>query len=291
MDIVVAGQGDIALAEIAEKLQEGVSPENLSGVYVKGHTDHTNLALQRSFVRKENLPSYPWHLVQPDLYIREDGNINTRTFGYVSSQGCPYRCRFCYEFSTYNAWWSGFDSHRILDDIEHLVRDIQINGLKFYDADFFVNMNRVESFCRGLQERQLPVKWAGSANPNDFLRMQARKPQLLDLLKETNCTRILMGLESGSSRMLELIDKRVTPAQLRKVVQIITDCGMIGSFTFIVGFPSETIEELQATLNLMDYIHDLGARHETRVHIFAPYPGTPLFEMAVSGALQRCWLV
>lgn len=282
VDIAVAGQGDFTLSEIAQGLQEGFSLASVSGLYVKDSQGAIKLTPRRAFVRKDDLPTYPWHLVHPGHYIRNDVTINTRTFGYVSSQGCPYRCRFCYEFAAYNAWWSGFEADRLVDDIAYLAQEFDINGVKFYDADFFVKGNRVENFCRSIQERNLRIKWAGSANPNDLLRMHSKRPQLLDLIRETNCTRILMGLESGSESMLELIDKRVTPAQLKEVVQIITDYGIIGSFTFIVGFPGETVGDLQATLDFIEYIHSLEARHETRVHIFAPYPGTPLFETAIS---------
>jgi radical SAM superfamily enzyme YgiQ (UPF0313 family) len=214
-------------------------------------------------------------------YIHQDVTINTKTFGYVSSQGCPYRCRFCYEFGTYKAWWSGFKADTLIHDIQCLRDQYHINGVKFYDADFFVNSNRVNDFCHQIKKEEWSIKWAGSAHPNDILRLYKRKPELFNLIKETNCTRILIGMESGCDKILELIDKRVTSKQLQEVVQIITDYDIIGSFTFIVGFPGETVSDLQYTLKLIEYIHTLSEHHETRIHIFAPYPGTPLYKMSI----------
>lgn len=207
--------------------------------------------------------------------------ISPRTFGYVSSQGCPYRCAFCYEFAAYNGWWSAIDAKQLVDDITQLIARYRIDGVKFYDADFFVNMRRIEDFCKILQEKQIRIKWAGSANPKDILRIQARKPEIINLIKVTNCSRILMGMESGSDGILEMIDKRVTSAELRKVARIITEQGIIGSFTFIVGFPGEKHKDIQKTLKLVEYVHGLSEQHETRIHIFAPYPGTPLYGTAL----------
>lgn len=276
VDIAVVGQGDEALAEIALALQAGEPLRNIPGIYLS--TNNTiHVTELRPFVRKDNLPMYPWHLVDPADYIRNDVTINSRTFGYVSSQGCPYRCKFCYEFGAYNAWWSGFEARRLFNDIKNLVNNYDINGIKFYDADFFVKHSRVKNFCSLLDTHDLKINWAGSANPNDILRMWKQDPSLLKLMQSTNCTRILMGMESGSNRMLELIDKMVTSERLYRVVDILTEYNFIGSFTFIVGFPGESVDDLNETIRLLDYIHSASEKHESRMHIFAPYPGTPLF--------------
>ncbi len=286
VDIATVGQGDLTMFELASALQTGASLREVDGIYLKDADGAVMSTPVRPFERKSDLPMYPWHLVDPTDYIRDDVTINTRTLGYVSSQGCPYRCRFCYEFGMYNAWWSAFDAERLVEDITQLVTKHGINGVKFYDADFFVNASRIEKFCHLLQDQEVPIKWAGSANPHDILRMQSRRPEILELIKDTKCTRILMGMESGSDRILELIDKRVTSAQLREVAQIITDYGIIGSFTFIIGFPGETLEELKETLALVDYVHGLSERHESRIHIFAPYPGTPLYATALENEFE-----
>lgn len=286
VDVAVVGQGDITLSEIAAVIESRGDYNQVSGVYFKENSGEIAATSARQLTRKQDLPAYPWHMVNVSRYIRNDVTINDRTFGYVSSQGCPYRCRFCYEFGAYNAWWSAFDAQRLIGDVQSLVNEHNINGIKFYDADFFVNANRIQKFCVALQENEIPVRWAGSANPNDILRLVANKKHVLDLIRDTQCTRILMGMESGSDRILEMIDKRVTSKQLRDVARIIADYGIIGSFTFIVGFPDESREDLQATLDLIDYIHSLGGQHESRVHIFAPYPGTPLYEQALQSGFH-----
>lgn len=282
VDIAVVGQGEKTLVDIARALARGVKTNEIKGVVVGERTNSEHQpVLHNKLIRKNAMPNYPWHLLQMESYIRNDVTINNRTLGYISSQGCPYRCSFCYEFGTYNGWWSGFKAPKIISDIVHLVDDYAINGVKFYDADFFVNPRRVSEFCDGLIEKKLGIFWAGSANPHDILRLENRFSNLLEKIKSTNCTRILMGLESGSDKILKFINKDITVEDLKKVVIKLTNYEFIGSFTFIVGFPGETKDDLQQTFKLIDYIHSKSDLHETRLHIFAPYPGTPLFNVAI----------
>lgn len=281
VDIAVVGQGDITICELASAFRNGTSLDLVNGICVKSTSGNVVQTDVRRLVSKNDLPGYPWDLVDINSYVQNDITINTRTLGYVSSQGCPYRCKFCYEYGTYNAWWSGFDAERIISDVKDLMVAHSLNGVKFYDADFFVKPSRIEQFCKGILSNGLDLKWAGSANPNDILRFERRSPNLLELIRGTGCTRLLMGMESGSNKILQLINKQTTVIDLKNVIRILTHHDFIGSFTFIVGFPGETFEDLQETLKLVDHIHHISAKHETRLHIFAPYPGTPLFDLSI----------
>ena len=281
VDIAVIGQGEVTVLELAKLLRNGQPIESVDGICAKSSSSSIFCTKARKLTQKGMLPPYPWHIIDLEPYIQNDTTINTRTLGYISSQGCPYRCKFCYEYGTYNAWWSGFDASRILRDLINLKSLYDINGVKFYDADFFVRPTRVEAFCKGILNGKADLKWAGSANPHDILRLQRLKPHILRLVRDTNCTRILMGLESGSNRTLELINKHISVKELKHVVEIMTSYDFMGSFTFIVGFPGESIEDLNMTLELVEFVHKSSDKHETRLHIFAPYPGTPLYDLSI----------
>lgn len=280
VDIAVLNQGEITMTEVALSLQKDVGNLcQIKGIYFKKERRIFKNEL-RPLMLKKNLPAYSWNSLDINKYIRDDKTINTRTFGYISSQGCPYKCKFCYEYGVYHSWWSGFSSEMINKDVRWLVKNHGINGVKFYDADFFVNLKRIEQFCIEMDHNG-SIPWAGSAHPNDILRIQSKKPSLLTLIKDTKCRRILMGIESGSDNTLKMINKKVNLKEVKSVIDIITDYDIIGSFTFIVGFPNETTEDLKKTLRLINYIHNKSTKHESRVHIFAPYPGTPLFNISI----------
>jgi len=91
-----------------------------------------------------------------------------------------------------------------------------------------------------------------------------------------------MGVESGSDRVLrEIVQKEITRAEILDVAKDIANHGILGSYTFIVGFPGETESEQDETYRFIEELRKLQPQPETRVHVFAPYPGTPLYEAAI----------
>ena len=96
-------------------------------------------------------------------YVRDDPTVAPRTLNYVSSQGCVYKCQFCYEL-TYQRAWSSMPADPLVDDIAELVEAFDLSGVKFYDADFFVQPRRAVDFSQALSARQLGIAWAASIN-------------------------------------------------------------------------------------------------------------------------------
>lgn len=165
----------------------------------------------------------------------------------------------------------------VCDDIEYFINEYQISGIKFYDADFFIDYKRAIIISNKLKERN--IKWAASIHPKDILRAQQKGGNpLLQALSSSGCTRLLMGIESGCNRVLrDVVNKMVSKEEILQVANLIAQYGILGSYTFIVGFPGESIEEQNQTFNFINQLWRLSPKPETRVHIYTPYPGTPLY--------------
>lgn len=227
------------------------------------------------------MATYPWELINIPEYIRDDATIASRTLNYISSQGCVYKCQFCYEL-TYQRRYSAMAAGDLTGDIRWLCERYEVNGIKFYDADFFVNVRRADDFCAALAESGLNITWAASINPNDVLRARRQNINLLRRIADSGCRRLLMGMESGDDRVLrDVVKKDVTSAQLWDVAQEIAAAGILGAYTFIVGFPGETPAEIENTYALIEKLRTLRPMPETRVHLFGPFPGTPLYDEAI----------
>ena len=221
-------------------------------------------------------------MIDVERYVRDDPTVSKRTLNYVSSQGCVYKCQFCYEL-VYKRNYSKISAPILLDEITSLVERFNLSGIKFYDADWFVDIKRAAEFSKGLIDRNIPLQWAASINPKDVVRARKLTPNLLSLLAKSGCTRLLMGVESGSDRVLnEIVMKEITRSEILRVAHEIAAAGIMGSYTFIVGFPGETDREQDETFAFIEELWQLSPRPETRVHLFAPYPGTPLFDTAIN---------
>lgn len=284
VDAVLVGPGQRSMPVYVNALLGTTDLLQVPGYIAKG--DQGLIKGPPNPPRAEQLGSYPWHLLDVPTYIRNDPTVASRTLNYVSSQGCVYLCRFCYEL-TYNRKYSRMTDSTLVNEIEWLVQAYGLNGIKFYDADWFIDLRRAVSFASGLLDKSLDVSWAASINPNDVLKARVRHPTMLKLAAESGLTRLLMGVESGSDRVLkEVVRKEVTRDQIIDVANEIASNGILGSYTFIIGFPGETESEIEETLDLIRQLWTLSPRPETRVHIFAPYPGTPLFEASLAHGFE-----
>jgi radical SAM superfamily enzyme YgiQ (UPF0313 family) len=279
VDIVLVGPGQNSLPALIETLLGHRGWEAVPGLLMR-----RDGRLVRGPVNPPKtgmLGRYPWHLLDVADYIRDDPTVAPRTLNYVSSQGCVYTCRFCYEL-TYQRRYSAMAADSLVDDVADLAAAYDISGVKFYDADFFVNVRRAVAFCDELAARRLELAWAASINPNDVLRARRQNVDLLGRIAESGCRRLLMGIESGSDRVLrEIVRKDITRADAFDVASEIAAHGILGCYTFIVGFPGESDDEVEETYALIEAVSQLDPRPETRVHLFGPFPGTPLFDDAL----------
>lgn len=279
VDAVLVGPGQLSIVPCVEALAGRRPLDSVPGLWAK---TPSIVRGPENPMRVPDLSGYPWHLVDVERYVRDDPTVSPRTLNYVSSQGCVYKCQFCYEL-TYNRKYSKIAADTLLAEITDIVERFAVTGIKFYDADWFVDLKRADAFARGLLERDLGIRWAASVNPNDVLRARRSHPGLLARVAESGCTRLLMGVESGADRVLhEIVKKEISREAIVAVAAEIASAGIIGSYTFIVGFPDETAAEQDETFRLIEELWALTPTPETRVHLFAPYPGTPLFDRAVA---------
>jgi radical SAM superfamily enzyme YgiQ (UPF0313 family) len=155
----------------------------------------------------------------------------------------------------------------IMQEIEHILTTYGQKSFIFWDDLFTVNKKRVIEFCEELLKRDLNIKWICLARLNTLDR------EMLDIMKKAGCIQIQVGVESGSERILKFIGKNLPISLINEKTQIIKDAAMNWLAFFIIGFPTETKDEIQKTLN---YIEEIKPS-TVQISIFSPYPGTDFF--------------
>jgi anaerobic magnesium-protoporphyrin IX monomethyl ester cyclase len=279
VDIIVKGQGEVTFRELLNALSHSLPLRDVAGISFKMH-DRILDNPPRPFIDPSNFPPYRsiYDLIDVADYVRFDEHINSRTISYHSSQGCPFNCGFCCETALWQQRWGGFAAQRVLDDIEYLASTFRINGIKFYDSEFFINQRRALEFADGLIERGLDVKWSASAHPANLNRLTEDQ---FALLARTGCSRLLLGAESGVREELELVGKATNQAMIVRLAERCSRYGITASFTFVLGYPGSSESWIQRTLDFAKQLRKVDDRHEIKVHFYAPYPGTPLYPLAL----------
>ncbi|MCX9192965.1 B12-binding domain-containing radical SAM protein [Carbonactinospora thermoautotrophica] len=225
----------------------------------------------------DRLPFVDRRFLAQDPYRAEDGNLEANVVG---GRGCPYDCSFCGAAVSANPDITirTRSPENILAEMDTLHGEHGVTAFRFVD-DLFLGYERFIRRCMDaftadrVGERFV---WDATGRINVLYRAD---DDLLDTLVDNGCREIALGIESGSERVLRYIDKRTTPDMAREVVRRLTQRGINVKGYFILGFPTETREELDETVQLVYDLWDLADGQpgwfRASVFEFRPYPGTP----------------
>ncbi|MBA7695510.1 hypothetical protein ES703_104138 [subsurface metagenome] len=188
----------------------------------------------------------------------------------ITSRGCPYRCIFCY-----NNWWGTpvryHSPERVVEELNQLVKVYGAKAFYFHDDTFTANKKRVQKICELMISNGLSgFPWSA------WTRADLVDLELLKIMKKAGCVKLDFGFESGSQRILNVIKKETTVGQNRKTIELCKKVGIWLTGSFMIGNPSETIEEIGMTEQFIEE-SDLDEFH---VSIATPFPGTELWRWA-----------
>ncbi len=284
VDVAIQGQGQETFAELVDALDRSGDIASVCGIsFVRdGQVVRTPA---RPFADLNGFPAYrtAYDVVDVASYVRHDEHINTRTVNYHSSHGCPFSCGFCSEVALWNRRWSGLTPERIVADLTFLLDEYEVNGIKFYDAEFFIKKERALAFAREVCDRGLPIRWAAAVHPRNLDRLTDDD---MALLAHSGVSRLLMGAESAIQEELDLVKKGTDREMLLRVARRCSEHGVVASFSFVTGYPGSPPSHIDASLEFAAELLAAGAEHEAKVHFYAPYPGTPLYQFALDHGFE-----
>lgn len=285
VDLVVAGEGEYTYADLVETLDRGGDPADVAGVYVqKGDEIKGSTPVQ--FLDLSTLPDIPYHLVDVERYIRRRPDVGAeRYFEVITSRGCPHPCSFCYIEAVHNKRWRYMPPEIAVAKVKDVKKRFDVDHVLFREDNFFVNWHRVDDIAKLLIADKVGVKWSASCRI-DY--MDRYTPEFLARIKESGCAHLTFGVESGNNRVLRLAEKNITVEQILRVAEKVNQYGMVGSYHFMGGFPSETEEEFLDTCRLIDKMLEIAPKMVAReIAVFTPYPGLGLFEECVKRGFKR----
>lgn len=207
---------------------------------------------------------------------RENGRWEANMVG---ARGCPYDCSFCGAAVSANpdVTIRTREPGNIIGEM-HQLKTSGVTAFRFVD-DLFLGAKRViAQMMNGFAAEKVGdwAVWDATGRINVLNRVS---DATLDLLAANGLREVALGVESGSARMLELIDKRIDPAMTHAVVRRLTQRGINVKGYFILGFPTETETEIDSTVQL---VRDLWTETDRQlghfrasVFEYRPYPGTP----------------
>lgn len=215
---------------------------------------------------KNHTSKIKYHVSSRAVFVKEKIK-----WGFLlSSRGCPYNCSFCSP-SIRNSVGKKYrfqSAKRTADEIEFLVNNFAVNAISFEDDLFTLNKKRVIDLCKEIIKRKIKISWTVAT------RLDSLDLELATWMKKAGCFGISVGVETGSNRILTLINKGENLYDIKKGLLILKKVGIAVTVNIIIGHPTETLAELNQSLDLVKEFQPIFIH----LHHLTPYPGTTMFK-------------
>lgn len=276
VDIVCAGEGDFTLYEIAECLYEKKSLHNVKGIYFKEAGRVVFTGKREPVKDLDILPLPPYELLSLDRYSTfEIGEGNSATV--FTSRGCPYRCKFCASTVAYPVW-RGFSVDRVMNNIRLLQDKYGISNIYFQDDNLAGSVPRFKDLIHRMSEMDEKIRWGTLGIRADAICKLDRED--MERLVKSGCHNLDIGVETGSPRVNKFIRKDESLDTIREANRRLAPYPIKVKYTFIIGFPTETEEEVDESVDFALALTKTNKNAYTLFFVFAPVIGTEFYKLA-----------
>lgn len=281
VDFAVIGEGEQTFVELIRCLRAGADPAGVPGLALPGERDPV-LTLPRAPLEDlDRLPTPAWEMIdlaeysaRPVLTMSQSLRQTPYTV-IMTSRGCPYGCIYCHKF--FGRRVRARSPENVLAEMEMLHDRYGVREFHVIDDCFNYDRQRAKTICRMIAGREWNI---GITFPNG-IRGDLEDVELLQEMKRAGTYKIYFAIEAGSRRIQELIRRRMDLDALKRSIGQAVGLGIITSGVFMIGFPTETREEMEQTIRFACSSRLHGANFFKVV----PYPGTELARLwaATSG--------
>ena len=278
-DFIPLDDGEVPIENILEHLAGNRAIPDLKRTFalVNEEVVYCNQSKDRDYKQSEvGTPDYSdllldryisvIEVVNPMHRMWSDGRWNKLTMAH----GCYWgKCTFCDISLDYIKIYEPIAAKILCDRMETLMEQTGQNGFHFVDEAAPPALMR--SLALEILKRKLTVTWWTNIRfEKNFTH------DLCQLLKQSGCIAVSGGLEVASDRLLELIDKGVTVAQVAKVTRNFTEAGIMVHAYLMYGYPTQTIQETIDSLEMVRQLFDAGILQSGFWHQFALTAHSPV---------------
>ena len=272
VDFGIIGEGEQTSVELIDAIARKLDLTSVNGIIYRCEN---GLRITNRRVEIDNLDTLPF----PDYegfnyaeYLRLNPDLSDEGKKYsqvsvIGGRSCKYNCTFCFHPSGSKYRQRSLDS--IFSEIDYLVRNYDISYIALREELFATDNERVRQFCERV--RVYDFDWSIQ------LRIDSINKELVDLLKNTRCRYLFVGVESADDRVLKSMRKGITLAQIERALDMLRDAGLNSRSGVIFGDAVETFESAMFTLN---WFKKNYTKYRMFVDMIIAFPGSALYRRA-----------
>lgn len=269
VDFICCGEGENTVVPLFSSLLKGAPDLSVPGLVFKADGQVIQNPRPALIENLDMLPKIDYSLLQ---YVKGRHLTGVSALFPVDvGRGCPFGCTYC---STKTFWGRKYrlkSPERIICEIKDVHERFGVSAFVFQHDMFTMKREQVVETCRLLKTLDFPVTWRCSA------RLDCLDEELIDIMVDAGLRSMFIGIETGSARMQKLINKNLKLDRVMPVMRYLGKKDLKVTASFIYGFPEETQEDVEQTIDLIAQIEELpGVSVQT--HLCTFLPGTELSE-------------
>jgi len=268
-DYAISGEGEFVMLNLINALENGNDVANVKGVYFKDVVGKIIKTPDQPLITNLDDSPFPaWDLFPMDVYLKNVAHaslLGLKTeMSIITTRGCPFSCNYCYHI--FGAGCRARSIDKVVSEIKLCQDRFKFESLLILDETFTLNKKRVLEFCNRVNELRLNIPWSC------YARVNLVDTEMLREMKKSGCYRIGYGIESGSQKILNRMNKGVVVEQARKAILETRKARIECGTTFMFGYPGEDNQTISETREFCK-----RSRCKPTFFFTTPYPGTKLY--------------
>lgn len=264
--IAVLGEGEITTRELLDKLEHKKSIRTVHGIAYIDKNKIIKTKDRELIMDLDTLP-FPKH----DIFFTQKRTIACM----ITSRGCPFHCSFCILNRITRSIPRKRSVKNVIDEIEYLIAHYpQLETVWFHDDQFFLINSRVIEFCNEIIKRKITLKFICSG------RFKPISKEMVVMLEKAGFIQVLLGLESGSPKILDLCHKNITQEDVLKAIALFKNTKIQVTAFLIVGLYGETDDTVDETIRFVQKMQRVKYMFFGDMNVAILYPGTELYDIA-----------
>ncbi len=273
-DVIVRGEGDQILVELARALETGAGLEGVPGIsYRRDGEIVENASPPPLDLANHPLPAF--HLMPMERY--HFASLGGPFATVVASRGCPFQCSFCSEWPFWRGGWRPHEPEWVVEQLDILVNRYGRTNIWFGDDCFNVSRDHVAAICEGILQREIDVNWYYQGRAD----LLVKHKDLLPLMRKAGNRMVQLGIEASNDEQRDELNKQLRTETVEEAVRLLRENDIVCQGMQIVGLPSDTPRTFEQKVRLVNRLNiDFPV-----FLVYTLFPGAPAYQEAVEQGL------
>ncbi len=268
-DFIVLGEGEETTLELVRVLDGKANTvlDQIAGIAYQINGDVKMNAEREKLKDLDTLPIPNRKKVNMQLYFDAwKQKHGTNAISINTMRGCPYSCKWCSR-AVYGQSYRRRSPTHVVNEIQQIQQNYKVDTIWFVDDVFTVSHKWLKGFREELEKRNVQIKY------ECITRADRMNEEVIEELKASGCFRVWIGAESGSQKIIDLMDRRVDVMQVRNMIRASQASGIQAGTFIMLGYPGETAQDIEETVtHLKESNPDIFT-----ITVAYPIKGTPLY--------------